>query len=420
MAFANATSARTERFAMDRRSEVRRGPCKALGLSVALLFCAQLGCERARPEEYALADRHSSPDAARLGPPPKDPSPREGMAWIPGGALVAGTRPDVLPRVADEEMPGEQVILKGFYIDVYPYPNEEGALSLTYVTQQEAAELCRANDKRLCTELEWERACKGSDNSMYEYGDKYSAEPCGTGEEPRTLPHGLRVGCQSGFGVRDLHGDAWEWTGSPWGRGQPGTLVTVRGGNGIDGELVGRCANARARAPTSKSGIVGFRCCAGPKNEAEVTLQIQRGPALERQEPVDRRTASLLVEAGSDEARLVLGTGERPNVERMWWWRPIGNERLVVLGGCSGAGPSRTCGVMVGRRVLNRCRALAWGSSGYWVPTVGVDQDPRDLWVVGADARGRFRVKMRYARGRVVAGPRERRMPRAVKKKRTR
>ena len=48
------------------------------------------------------------------------------MVWIPSGPLVAGTPEGSLPRVADEEMPGEQVILKGYYIDVFPYPNEEG------------------------------------------------------------------------------------------------------------------------------------------------------------------------------------------------------------------------------------------------------------------------------------------------------
>ena len=57
------------------------------------------------------------------------------MVWIEPGPLVAGTPPQQLPRLADQEMPGEQVILKGFYIDVYPYPNEEGAIPLTSVSR---------------------------------------------------------------------------------------------------------------------------------------------------------------------------------------------------------------------------------------------------------------------------------------------
>ena len=99
--------------------------------------------------------------ASSIAPPTPPPPPRKGMVFIPGGALVAGTPPEKLPRIADEEMPGEQVILKGFYIDVFPYPNEEGAIPLTNLSEPEAEGLCAELGKRLCTELEWERACKG-------------------------------------------------------------------------------------------------------------------------------------------------------------------------------------------------------------------------------------------------------------------
>ena len=93
------------------------------------------------------------------------------MVWIPNGPLVAGTPEGSLPRISDEEMPGEQVILRAYYIDVFPYPNEEGAIPLTNVSQEAALAMCAARSKRLCSELEWERACKGPDNLRYEYGD---------------------------------------------------------------------------------------------------------------------------------------------------------------------------------------------------------------------------------------------------------
>jgi formylglycine-generating enzyme required for sulfatase activity len=107
------------------------------------------------------------------------------MHFIPSGALVVGTPENQLPRIADEEMAGLQLILKGFYIDTFPYPNEEGALPLTNVTQSEAARLCESRDKRLCGELEWERACKGPDNRTHAYGDHYRAEACFTGAHPK-------------------------------------------------------------------------------------------------------------------------------------------------------------------------------------------------------------------------------------------
>ena len=69
------------------------------------------------------------------------------MAWIPRGPLVAGTPEGSLPRVADEEMPGEQIILKGYYIDIFPYPDEEGAIPLSNVTH--AARLLKISRKGL-------------------------------------------------------------------------------------------------------------------------------------------------------------------------------------------------------------------------------------------------------------------------------
>src|SRR6185312_7258602 len=102
---------------------------------------------------------------------PAEPEERPGMVWIPPGVLIAGTPLDRLPRVADEEMAGEQVVMHGFYVDVFPYPNEAGAIPTTNITQDEALGLCAAQGKRLCTELELERACKGPENQTYEYGD---------------------------------------------------------------------------------------------------------------------------------------------------------------------------------------------------------------------------------------------------------
>jgi formylglycine-generating enzyme len=391
---------------MRRRGGGGRWACVPL-VAGALAACKP-GPERGAPTEAGPAGI----DAAPIGPPPSEPAPRPGMKWIPGGALVAGTTPDSLPRVPDAEMPGEQVILKGFYIDVFAYPNEEGAIRLTQVDQEQAAKLCDAQGKRLCSELEWERACKGPDNFAYEYGDGYNAERCGTGGDARNLPNGLRVGCSSGFGVRDMHGGAWEWTSSPWGRGVGGDLVTVRGGNGQDGELIGRCANAVAQSPRARSPSIGLRCCAGPRNEAEVALHIERGPKLERQEPSDTTAARLVLDNAPPEAGKLFGDLGAVKVERTWLWRPTGNEKLVAVGACARSGKRSACGVLVARRRLKRCRVLAWASSARWVPSLYVDRDARDVWLIGGDVRGRFRVLLRYAWGRLHVGPPERKIPR--------
>lgn len=361
-------------------------------------------------------DASASPGGS-FGPPEAPPEPRKGMVWIPGGALVAGTPPDAFPRVADEEIPGEQLILHGFYMDVFPYPNEEGAIPLTNVTHSQAQGLCDEQGKRLCTELEWERACKGPNNLVHEYGDAYKAERCGTGVAPSMRPNGLAVGCRSEFGVRDLHGGVWEWTDSRWGRGAERELYTIRGGNSVNGELVGRCANGAARAADEKLGSLGFRCCAGPKNESEVVLEVTRGEKLDAKEGVSKALSSELMTLLPEEAKNEIGARSAFRFEREWIWRPIGNEQLYVLGGCSGLAVKPACGVVVARATLVKPKVLAWVSTGHWAPTLHMDADPRDLWLFGGDELGQFRRRVGYVWGKVSVGPKERKVPKPKPKK---
>jgi hypothetical protein len=326
------------------------------------------------------------------------------MVWVPPGALVAGTPAGLLPRIPDQEMPGEQVILKGFFISIYAYPNEEGAIPLANVTQAEAEKLCEERGQRLCTELEWERACKGPDNHVYEYGDRYRPDVCGTGTEPRMLPSGLRVACRSDFGVRDLHGSIAEWTANAWGRGSHENLVAVRGGNGANGELFGRCANALAKPPDTKSPQIGFRCCQGPANEAEVALHVERKKPLEEKLRLDETLRTKLREALPAEARAELRHPDTFKVARAWLWHPVGNEELLIAGGCTGELVKRGCGVMAVRLSLDEPVVLAWAGSGAFVPTLETDYDPRFVWVYGGDERSHYRRLLSYAWGRVALG----------------
>lgn len=389
------------------RSE-RVGLWLALGLSC-------LGCKgggKGAPEA-----RPSAAPSGSLGPPPAPPPPRKGMVWVPGGALVAGTPPDAYPRLADEEMPGEQLILHGFYVDVFPFPNEEGAIPRTNVSHAEAAALCEEKDKRLCSELEWERACKGPSNFTYEYGNSYKPERCGTGSPSAMRPTGFLVGCKSEFGVRDMHGGVWEWTDSPWGRGSERPLISLRGGNAPQGELVGRCANAIGRSAETRAANIGFRCCAGPKNESEVVLNVVRGDKLDARVSPDKELAAAALALLPEEAKQDIGDQKGFRFEREWIWRPIGNEELRVLSGCSGLAVKPACGILLLRSTLTAPKVLAWVSSGHWAPMLHMDTDPRDLWLFGGDELGQFRRQVGYVWGHVSVGPKERKVPRPKKKK---
>ena len=139
--------------------------------------------------------------------------------------------------------------------------------------------LCEVRGKRLWTELEWERACKGPGSSTYDDGDTYHAATCAMGVSPEQAAHrpsGDLPSCQSAFGVRDMHGGPWEWTDGPWGRGSLRELGVLRGGNAVAGEIRRALRHGLARPPTTKSPTMGFRCCAGPKNDAKVDLASQQ------------------------------------------------------------------------------------------------------------------------------------------------
>jgi formylglycine-generating enzyme required for sulfatase activity len=335
-----------------------------------------------------------------------DPA-RPGMVWIPAGTLLAGTKPGQLPRIADQELPGTPVELEGFFIDEFNYPAEPGAIPRTGMTQAEARAICEDQDKRLCTELEWERACKGPENTTYEYGDVYDASICSTGNTDALAPNGVNTRCRSKFDVADMHGSAFNWTSSPWARGAEldDDRVAVRGGNGEDGELIGRCAHARAMAPGDGDPRVGLRCCAGSVNPARVKLSVERGNELAYR-PFDPRIARKLEELVPDEIRdAVSGRPEADQfrVERLWMWRPIGNEELVIGGGCAHPPVHDDCGVIVAR-LTDEADLVAFVSSDWWIPTVGEHQDPRTLYVYGGDIGGAFRKPMIYAWGRIREG----------------
>jgi formylglycine-generating enzyme required for sulfatase activity len=397
-----------ERLTMeDPRRVLQTSPLRLAPLLLLLAAC--------RPGHRTPGPSDASTDASPWTETRSDaePEPRAGMVWIPGGVLLAGTPLDRLPRVADEEMAGEQVVMHGFYVDVFPQPDEVGAIPTTNLTHAEALQLCTGQGKRLCTELELERACKGPDNATYEYGDAYKPAVCGTGTPRSLIPNGYNAGCESPWGVHDLHGGVWSWTSSQWKRdaGKPG-LMTARGGNGAPGELLSRCASGRGLKPEVRREDVGVRCCAGEPNTFEVVLSVTRGEPLRWQSPDDRLGPKLLglvppevIEAGN-----VGRPEQRYRVERVWTWHPLGNEELLIGGGCARAGEKEQarCGVVIARMRFDTAVSLAWVPTDYWQPTVGEADTPREIYLMGGDRNGAFRRKLSYAWGRIAVAEKER------------
>jgi hypothetical protein len=179
----------------------------------------------------------------------------------------------------------------------------------------------------------------------------------------------------------------------------------VRGGNGSDGELFGRCANATGRLPSEKDAAMGFRCCSGPKNEAEVELNVDDGPALRLQMRPDRELLKgLESQLPHTEAEEMRRRGLF-RFDRVWEWKPISNEDLLLVGGCAGGPGFRRCGLLVIRRTLGRLDVLDWVSSGMFAPTIKIKRVSQRVYVYGGDKRSHFRTPVEFAWGKLRVEP---------------
>jgi formylglycine-generating enzyme required for sulfatase activity len=152
----------------------------------------------------------------------------------------------------------------GFYIDRYEFPNRTQDASgkpvqpVARVTSTEAEAACAKVGKRLCTEMEWEKACKGPENFIYSYGDEFDLDMCGKGV---TDPHAIGANpyCASTYGVADLSGNLREWTATV--PAQAAGRRVVKGGHRTNAQRGSRCAFGKDERANYADTTLGFRCC---------------------------------------------------------------------------------------------------------------------------------------------------------------
>ena len=199
------------------------------------------------------------------------------MAFVPEGEFQMGS-----PLGTKDEL-SEKVFVKAFYIDkhevtngrykafvdaskrqrpkdwdAYGYSEERKDYPVVLVSFDDAVEFCKWDGKRLPIEEEWEKAARGTDGRIYPWGNAFDKDKANTslsGVIGVTKAGRYEAG-KSPYGVYDMAGNVWEWTGTDFDeRGK-----AVRGGSW---GLTHRFATTFSRVgyiPVTKINNLGFRC----------------------------------------------------------------------------------------------------------------------------------------------------------------
>ncbi len=242
----------------------------------ALCCCIPFACTQAEPEQDDSEAPQSAPKSN-----PKSADERSPRVQIPLGELKGGTRPGHFERDPALSPNTFTIKLGEFTIDRNLYPNQPNKPPLLGRSREEASRLCGDVGARLCTELEWERACRGPEQSAFATGESWN-DDC-TGQ------------CESAFGVVGL-GSVPEWTASAFGPDSVASGVAViRGPLGDKAPPATRRCAHRSKAPDKPPPGIAFRCCRGAPNAARVPEPTDGPPYRKR--PMDEKELTALLES---------------------------------------------------------------------------------------------------------------------------
>ncbi|MEM7306369.1 MAG: SUMF1/EgtB/PvdO family nonheme iron enzyme [Planctomycetota bacterium] len=249
--------------------------------------------ERLLGHPYEPIASRFQPELARL----ETITAREGgyeLVRIPGGAFQMGSPPDERSRF-EWEGPQHEVRVPDFYLGHHPVTNAEYARFLEAtgarepefwsdgrfnqpdqpvvgVSWDEAYAYCQWAGLRLPSEAEWEYACRAGSLGRFSSGEE-DEDLAGIGWYAENSTEKLQpVGKKpaNAFGLRDMHGNVWEWCQDTWhddyegapadGSAWEGSSDRVyRGGSFLYGARFARSAYRSTWHPSSRNHDLGFR-----------------------------------------------------------------------------------------------------------------------------------------------------------------
>jgi sulfatase modifying factor 1 len=247
-----------------------------------------------------------APDRAALTPSSRADSPRDARVTTAhcqdGMALIAA--PGATPYCIDRWEASLVEVTDGGVEQPFPFfqmpkgkrvraVSREGVVPQGYASQLDASAACAAAAKRLCTEAEWVRACKGPKGTTFPYGNERRAGACndhGTNamlrmppslramtminmNHPALLqmtgtvaPSGAHVECTNEYGVNDMMGNLHEWIADGIPDAQESRAphaAAFAGGFFLDTQINGDGCDYKttAHADWYHDYSTGFRCC---------------------------------------------------------------------------------------------------------------------------------------------------------------
>ncbi|MGH7186258.1 MAG: formylglycine-generating enzyme family protein [Pseudomonadota bacterium] len=142
-------------------------------------------------------------------------------------------------------------------------PPDRGDHPVVLVSREDAQAYARwlsiqsAEQWRLPTELEWEKAARGADGRRFPWGDAFDPDKLNSADRGPfdTMPAGSFPAGASPFGMLDAAGQVFEWTAD-----DEGDRAVVKGGSWDDrGCGVCRPGARQTRPPSLKHILIGFR-----------------------------------------------------------------------------------------------------------------------------------------------------------------